>query len=135
MSDISPVSKEALESYRELSHDIIKESVLRSLKISDNVIHHGDQAERMLTVGFEFTARILDAVMSIGELSLLEDQLFWAKDRLPHEGVMMEHVLDNFKIYKDVVNEILPNEHAIEINCYLDWMISLQKELTQNTKI
>jgi hypothetical protein len=64
------------------------------------------------------------------ELPFLEDELLWAKDRLPYDGVMMKHILSRFKIYHDVVNEIIPVKYTNEVNYFIDWMITRQNELT-----
>jgi hypothetical protein len=130
LNNVSSISPEALESFRKLSDNIIKETVSRSLENKDEVSNHGDQAERILTIGLEFTTKVLDAAMSVGELPFLEDELLWAKDRLPHDGVMMEHILSRFKIYRDVVNEMIPVKYANEVNYFIDWMIARQNELT-----
>jgi hypothetical protein len=127
--DLPAISPEALESFRDNSPAIIKETVARSLKREEEVSQHGDQAEKLITSGLEFTTKMLEAAMSMGELPLLEDELTWAKDRLPHDGVEMEHLLTRFKIYRDVVKENLPPEYADEITDFIDWMITYQKEI------
>jgi hypothetical protein len=123
------ISPEALASFKEKSPLIIKETVKRSLKRDKEVAHHGDQAEKLITSGLEFTTRMLEAAMGMGEISLLEDELSWAQDRLPHDGVEMEHVLSRFKIYRDVVKDTLPPEYAAEVNGFIEWMIVHQKEI------
>lgn len=127
--DLPAISTEALESFRENSQLIIKETVHRSLKREKEVSQHGDQAEKLITSGLEFTTKMLEAAMSMGEIPLLEDELTWAKDRLPHDGVEMEHILSRFKIYRDVVGEKLPPEYATEVIGFIDWMIAHQKEI------
>ena len=46
---------------------------------------------------------MLDAALATGEEVLLADQLTWALDRLPHDGVAPQHVLARFRILRDVV--------------------------------
>ena len=128
---IPGISKEALTEFQESSSLIIRETVIRSLKREDEIVQHGDRAEELLTKGLEFTAQMLEAAMSLGELPLLEDELLWAKDRLPHDGVKMEHVLVRLKIYRELIKESLQEEHTKEITPYLDWMIKRQEELIQ----
>jgi hypothetical protein len=128
-AELPAISVEALESFRENSQLIIKETVRRSLKREEEVSQHGDQAEKLITSGLEFTTKMLEAAMSMGEIPLLEDELTWAKDRLPHDGVEMEHVLTRFKIYRDLVGEKLPPEYATEVTGFIDWMIAHQKEI------
>lgn len=126
---LPPISPEALESFQENRDTLIKETVSRSLKRDHEVEHHGEKAPQLLTTGLEFTTKMMEAAMSMGEVVLLEDELKWAQDRLPHDGVQMEHVLNRFKIYRDVVNETLPSEYANEITTFIDWMINYQQAL------
>lgn len=126
---LAPISPEALESFQENRNIIIKETVSRSLKRDHEVDHHGEKAPELLTTGLEFTTKMLEAAMSMGEVALLEDELKWAQDRLPHDGVQMEHVLNRFKIYREVINETLPSGYANEINTFIDWMISYLQDL------
>lgn len=126
---LAPIYPEALESFQENRNIIIKETVSRSLKRDHEVDHHGEKAPELLTTGLEFTTKMLEAAMSMGEVALLEDELKWAQDRLPHDGVQMEHVLNRFKIYREVINETLPSGYANEINTFIDWMISYLQDL------
>jgi hypothetical protein len=130
-NELSPVSLVALTSFQENKDKIIKETVQRSLERVQEVAHHGEIAQELLTAGLDFTTKMIEAALSTGEVALLEDELEWAKDRLPHDGVEMEHVLNRLKIYRDVVNETLPSEYAHEINPFLNWMINYQQTLTE----
>jgi len=123
------ISVEALSAFRKASSVIIQETVARSLERKDELIQHGENSENLLTAGLEFTTRMLDAAMATGEIPLLEDELTWARERLPHEGVAPQHVLSRLRIYRDVVNEILAPEYAREVTQFLDWMISRQQDL------
>ncbi len=69
--------------------------------------------------------------MTLGEVTFLEDQLNWARDRLPHDGVSMEHLLSRFKIYGEVVKETMSVEHSDEVIKFIDWMIAYQEELVE----
>jgi ferric-dicitrate binding protein FerR (iron transport regulator) len=123
------VSDEALASFRAASAEIIKETVSRSMARQDEVTQHGAQAQQLLTAGLEFTTRMLDAAMATGEIPMLEDELSWARDRLPHDGVAPEHVLSRLTIYRDVVSTLLPAHLAGEVTGYIDWMIARQRQL------
>ncbi|NYB52314.1 MAG: hypothetical protein HVN35_07150 [Methanobacteriaceae archaeon] len=133
-SNLPPVSAEALEAFQAASDDIIKETVKRSLEREDEVIHHGDDAGELITSGITFTTQMLEAAMSMGEIPLLEDELQWAKDRLPHDGVELEHVKVRLQIYRNVVSEKIPAEHSQEINQFIDWMINRQEEIISQEK-
>lgn len=124
-----PLTPAALDAFRQARPEIIRRVVARSMEHEDQVAHHGQEAQRLLTSGIEFTTRMLDSAMTVGHGALLEDQMTWAQDRLPHDGVEPEHLLTRFKIYEDVVGELLPAEVAAQVNAYLQWMIARQKEL------
>lgn len=126
---LSAIPPETLSAFQDKAPEIIKESVQRSLKNKNDIVQHGDEAEKLLKIGMEYITKMLESAMSVGEIFLLKDQLSWAFDRLPHDGVEMEHLLSRFNIYRDVVDEKLPKKHSHEINRYLDWMIDYQKEL------
>lgn len=130
-NEITPISPEALTSFQKNRDTLIKETVKRSLKRQNEVLQHGGKASELLTTGLEFTTKMLEAAMSMGEVALLEDELKWAQDRLPHDGVQMEHVFNRFKIYREVINETLPSGYANEINTFIDWMISYQHDLME----
>ena len=126
---IAPVSPAALAAFRAASPEIIRETVSRSMAQADDVMQHGADAQKLLTAGLTFTTRMLDAAMSSAEIPMLEDELCWARDRLPHDGVAPEHVLSRLAIYRDVVCSLLPAQHAGEINGYVNWMIMRQRQL------
>lgn len=128
---IAPASAEALAAFRKERETIIQAVAARSLARQEEVAHHGDEAERLITSGIEFTTRMVDAAMAMGEVVLLADQLRWAMDRLPHDGVSPEYVLNRFRIYRQVVEERLPADHAADVVRFLDWMIVRQQELLQ----
>lgn len=123
------ISKDALNAFISASPYIIKETVNRSMERKSEVLQYGEDAEQILTTGLEFTTRMLETAMALGEISILEDELSWARDRLPHDNVELEHILQRFKIYREVLNEQIEPEHCQEINPFLDWMIIRQKEI------
>lgn len=121
--ELPPISPGALASFQENKEILIKKTVHRSLQREHEVAHLGESAQDLLTAGMEFTTQMLEAAMSMGEVALLEDELAWAQDRLPHDGVEMEHILNRLKILCDVTRETLPPKQANEINEFIKWMI------------
>lgn len=128
------ISKDALNAFISAGPYIIKETVKRSMERKDEVNQHGEDAEQILTTGMEFTTRMLETAMSLGEISILEDELSWARDRLPHDNVALEHILERFQIYQEVLNEQIEPEYCQEINPFLDWMITRQKQIINGLK-
>ena len=126
--ELTKISKEALTSFQEHKQQIIIETVNRSLQRPEEVEHHGQKARDILTAGLGFMTQNLEVAMTLGEVTFLEDQLNWARDRLPHDGVSMEHLLSRFKIYRDVVKETMSRKHSDEVIKYIDWMIEHQQK-------
>jgi hypothetical protein len=121
---LPPVDHDALSAFKSARQSINEQVVQRALQRPKETAQHGDQAAEMISSGIEFTTRMLENTMPTGQTALLEDQLAWALDRLPHDGVAPEHVLSRFTIYAGVVAELLETKDAQQINRYLEWMIN-----------
>lgn len=132
--NIDKISQEALHAFHNHEEEIISKVVLRSMQQVNEIAHHGQEAQRLISSGIRFTTKMLDAAMTTGEIALLEDQLTWAMDRLTHEGVKPEHLLHRLQIYADVVQETLPEHQAEEINQFVKWMVRRQQELMNQKK-
>lgn len=124
VEEFHPISAEAIESFKENAPEIIKNTVNRSLKREEDVKQHGKQARQILTSGMEFTTKMLEAAMLTGEISLLEDVLIWAQDRLPHDQVTMDQVKVRLIIYREELIKRMPEKYSSTITPYIDWMIS-----------
>ena len=134
MANPFSVSKTALEAFRGASSQITAETSLRALARREEVAHHGADALRLISSGIEFTVRMLDAAMAAGESALLEDELRWALDRLPHDGVSAEHMLSRFALLREVVKERLSPSAASEVALVIDWMEQRLRELSAERK-
>ncbi|MCK9151733.1 hypothetical protein [Methanobacterium alcaliphilum] len=126
-NQFSPVSLETMNCFKKHAPEIIEKTVQISMKRKEEVIQHGNQAQKLLILGMQFTTKMLESALITGEISLLEDELKWAKDRLPHDDVTMKHVLVRLKIYRTQIMKTLPEECAIEIVPFIDWMIEWQE--------
>lgn len=124
----TPVSNEAVAAFRIGMPDIVAETVRRSLDTTP-VAQHGEKAPELLKAGLEFTTNGLHVAMLYGTVDLLAEQMNWAMERLPHDGVATEHVLARLEILRDVVAELLPADHARDALAYVDWMIAEQRRL------
>lgn len=89
---------------------------------TDEVAHHGPDAERILTSGMDFTLKMLETAMAFGEVSILEDEMAWALDRLPHDGVTPRQIASRLKTLNGVINDLMPQDYASQINPYIEWM-------------
>jgi hypothetical protein len=127
---IPAISSQALRAFRAATPELIKETVSRSLKSAADIKPPGEQAENTLTAGMGFTLRMMDSAMAVGEISLLEDELGWAKEHLPHEGVTLGQVSTRFRLLKSVVLDQLTPSDSQEVVRYIDWMIAKLVEMT-----
>jgi hypothetical protein len=121
-NELTAISKESLAAFRAASPEIIRETVALALLCKNDVAQHGDQAEKLITSGLEFTTRMLDSAMTFGSTALISDELLWAKDRLPHDKVSMQQVSNRMKIYRNAILSKLPHTQANEVIAYIDWM-------------
>lgn len=134
MADFPSLSKSALAEFREASARIVADTVDRSLARTDEIAGHGSDARRLITGGIEFTVRMLDAALASGEGALLEDELAWALDRLPHDGVSPEHVLSRFQILCEVISAVVSRPHAEQLVRAVEWMSRRLGELSVERK-
>ena len=125
------ISSEAQSAFKQNHTKIIDTLVAKLLKEPGQFDHLGDQAESILRTGFEFTSSSLEACMRVNDASLLIDQLRWAKDRLPHDGIEMEQMIKNLQVYCEVISEILPENYSSGIVELIQNMISMQKEIAE----
>ncbi|MDZ7792149.1 MAG: hypothetical protein U5P10_00235 [Spirochaetia bacterium] len=127
------IDPEDLKVFREMKAEIITLAVERSLLREEEIRHHGKNARQIIAEGFDFTFKMLDAAMAVGELSILEDQLSWALKRLPHDNVNPVFILNRFELFYDVVDEVMPAEKSTGVKHYIRWMIERMHELLPNT--
>lgn len=130
-NNIPAISQESMSAFKEASPKIIKETVILSLEREDEVLQLGNDAKEILTAGLKFTTQMLESAMYMGEIPILEDELLWAKDKLPDDGVEMEHILVRLRIYREIIIKNLSLEYVHEIIPFVDWMIERQNELIE----
>jgi hypothetical protein len=123
------ISNEAQTAFRKNQPRLNEILVTRLLAEPGQFDHLGDQAEITLKSGFEFTSSNLEACMLMNDASLLIDQLRWAKDRLPHDGISMDRMVKNLQVYCDVISDLLPQPYAAEIVNMIQNMISTQQAI------
>ena len=125
----NPLVTEALAAFRQQHAQIVRRVVGRLLAEPGRFAHLGERAEKILTAGIEFTTRDLETAMQVEAPVLLDEQLDWAHDRLPHDGIDPQRLLENLQIYAEVVAEVLPPAHAEQVNQYVQGMIAKQRKL------
>jgi hypothetical protein len=121
-NDLPAISKEGLAAFRAAAPAIVRETAAQALSYTADVAQHGEQAASIITAGLEFTIRMLDSAMAVGATLLLEDELVWAKVRLPHDGVSMQQVAKRLKLMRQICLAKLPSSYGSEVVRYIDWM-------------
>lgn len=127
------IEPEELNMFREMKEEIIALAVARSLLREEEIQHHGEDARQIITEGFVYTFKMLDAAMAVEEIAIIEEQLSWALKRLPHDNVNPVFILNRFKLFYDVVDELMPAEKSTGIKHYIRWMIARMQELLSDT--
>jgi len=135
------VSPQALAAFRDARPAIVQETVARVLAWEERVDEYGQalsvskgeaEAKHMFTAGLSFVLKTLDTVMSLGEPDIIEDQLAWVKQRLPHDGVRPEQVIVLLQTLAKVLQDLLPAESAKEVVPFAEQMAIKQRELMQD---
>lgn len=120
---IPRMDESGLSEFAEKKAEIISEVVRRSLEFKSEVAQHGPTAKNVLGTGFAFTLDAIQAAMEFGEPKLLQHQIEWAVDRLPHDNVQPDHLSHRFKIFKEVIAESFSADRAKIIHAYFDVLI------------
>ncbi len=127
------ISPDARQAFKQNQTKIIDTLVARLLAQPGAFDHLGNQAEQVLKNGFEFTANTLDACMQVNDISLLVDQLNWAKDRLPYDGISMERMKKNLDSFCQVISEFIHPPLDNEIIGLVQSMITLQDNSSETS--
>ncbi len=123
------VSAAAVAAFEHACPAIEQAVVTRALSQPEEVAQHGPAAAHVLSAGMGFLSQMLLAALKVNRVEVLEFQLQWAKDRLPHDGVQAAHILHRLHWYAEAVSAHLPAPLAAEVNGYVHWLIARQTEL------
>ena len=129
------VSAAAQAAFSKKHTSIISTTVGRLLLEPGAFDHLGDQAERILSIGFEFTTATLEACMAVNNADLFLEQLRWSQDRLPHDGIQMERMAKNLDVYCEVIAELLPPAYAVEITGMVDQVRAAHAVLNESIEV
>ena len=132
---VTPVTLAAFEAQR---GELVKKTVARAMARPQEVAQHGVEAEQLLTVGLDFTTQALAVAMRLRDGEMLDQQLRWGNDRLPHDGVSAVQVLHRLEDLAEVVSATLAEGDAAVVNAYVKRMIGQERALIadmQGTKL
>jgi hypothetical protein len=127
----STVDSSTIASFKKLKNSIIDQTVADIMRHTRYMEELGSAAEEKIRSGLDFTIEVLISVMSLGDKNLLEDQLTWAKDRLPHDGVQSDHIMENLKLLAGVIKDLMTEKDAESIVPYVEWMIKRMEQVDQ----
>lgn len=128
MTDMPP-SELVLTLFRRRIPTVTDTVVSRIVEGNDDLSASGEREIEILPAGIKMTLEMLYNAMSVGEPSILDEQLEWAALRLPVDGVTPKQILARFRIIREVILEEFQPEQSREIVSYVDWMIEKQKNL------
>ena len=121
--EFGPADPDALMAFREHMDEIIAEAVRHSMQHADEFASLESGAERIIQAGLTMTCRMVDAAMETGHQELLNEDIEWARTRLPHENVSHAQVLSQLDYVGDAVRTVLLPEHAEAIHPYFRWLL------------
>ena len=127
----SEVTAVALAEFRDKKDDLVAKTISRLIESRTDYQHFGDKAEDIMTAGFGFLNQMLETTLEFDETAILEHQLEWSMNRLPHDGVPVSMLLNNIRVYRLVVEENLSPESAGVVGRVLGWMLDRLEELNR----
>ena len=129
MIRLSNVSEESIEEFDRKIKAIIQDATGKSMAYQNEIVQHGEDAHRMIKMGFEFTAKMLRAAISTGEPAILDDQAKWAVSRLPHDKVSISNLIRRLNRMKRTIRQILSKNASKEIVPFVDYLIERIEEI------
>ena len=127
-----PVQEETVKAFSAAVGEITRKATEVAFERSPKKGPERINLKEKYSKGLQMVGHILESVICVGEKALLLDQLDWGKTRLPHEGISPEQVLENFKIYRATIREVLEEKYSSEILPYLDFLITGQEKITRS---
>lgn len=85
-------------------------------------------AGEKVKAGVLFTLRMLEAVAAVGDGILLEDQMRWALDRLPHDGIPPRMLARNLEVLREVLREEMADAWSGALESYCVRMVGMARE-------
>lgn len=118
-----PVSKETLEVFTALCDSVETDVVTQCLSSDNPQATMGPEAEGMIKRGLGFVSRMLYTTMAYGAQQIINDELTWAKIRLPVNGVSIAMVQDNIERFVRALEE--------RMQPYLKMIIEIQRSIVE----
>lgn len=85
----------------------------------------GDSDRALVSAGFNFATRMLEAALAAGTAETLAGQALWAIERQPHDGVTPDQMLARLVHLDAALGELLPAAEAEQAQAYLDHLVAL----------
>lgn len=114
----------ALEEFRKEKDDLVAEIISRRMESNAEFEHLGGKANDIMVAGFGFLNRMLETVLEFDEFAIMEHQLEWSENRLPHDGVSVPMLLNNIRAYRQVVEEDLSPAGGREVLRVFDRIVA-----------
>jgi MerR family transcriptional regulator, light-induced transcriptional regulator len=83
----------------------------------------GDSDTDLISAGYGYVLRMLEAALVAESSALLDSQIYWANERQPHDGVSPEQLLVRLAVMAATVRALLPGPEGEVAATYLDRMV------------
>lgn len=115
--------REALADFRANASRITEAAVRNATIVRDTLSEPGRDAVGVVGSGMAMTHSVLAGILAAPSVQLIEDQLNWAKTRLPHDGVGVGTMIAGLRAMRVAVEECLTATSARQISPFVSWMI------------
>ena len=129
---IPTLSSQDLAAFQQTRQMMIDQVVNAILQKGEFQKIYGDRSREIVLSGMTFTARTLEAIMTVSSLDMITQQLIWAKGYLTGQGISLETILHNFELFADVIRETLPPEKYPALTAWMQLLISEQQKIVSN---
>jgi hypothetical protein len=116
------VEPAAVAEFIEKTYEIKKNILEKAITLFPDALPQ--DGPEVLEAGLDFILKGFASAMEMGELKIMDYQIEWGMDRLPHDGVSSLNVLATFRLVGEVVNELLSPGHAHQVQLYIDWSLA-----------
>jgi len=106
---LKPVSPDTLKALDAARMPVEEEVLRRCLAEDTPEITMGSETEAKIKTGLGFVSKMFRAIVTFGADKIIDDELQWARRRLPVSGVSMKMVLRNFERYTQALEKKLPS--------------------------
>lgn len=129
-TDSQAATAAELEAYQLACPRLVEKTVERILSRPDFRPLFGEKSRETFATGIQFTARTLEAVLTIPSAAIMTQQLEWGKVYLAGVGVPPGLVLSYMEIFAEVLREHLPPERYPALSAWMGRFLDQQRKIS-----